>query len=196
MQKIIPAILTADPAELRDKLELLKGNSSWVHIDIMDGKFVPNSSINLFELGEAYQFFNLEIHLMVEHPEKYFEDCSAIAAKRVVYHWEALQNVPKQDFQTGVAINPETPIPHFTEKPDSLLIMGVHPGFQGQAFVPEVLAKIKQAPADVLVGVDGGMNAEHIKQAFELGADYAVVGSSIWKSPDPMATFKEFNESV
>ncbi|MCH7604896.1 hypothetical protein IID24_02835 [Patescibacteria group bacterium] len=74
MQKVIPAILTADPADLQEKLQMLKENTKWVHIDIMDGKFVPNTSINLSQLGEASQHFSLEIHLMVQEPEKYFED--------------------------------------------------------------------------------------------------------------------------
>src|SRR3989338_6300357 len=91
MQKIIPAILTQDPADLRQKLELFQGHTKWMHIDIMDGTLVPGRTVNLFELGEASKFFNLEIHLMVADPFKYFEDCSSIGAKRVIFHREAEQ---------------------------------------------------------------------------------------------------------
>ena len=121
MQKVVPAILTADPVELSEGLKVLKSQTNWVHIDIMDGKFVPNTSINLFELGEASQFFNLEIHLMVENPEKYFEDCKEIGAKRVLFHLEStenstaiLQKMSGHGFQKGIAINPETPVSKFT----------------------------------------------------------------------------------
>ena len=95
MQKVIPAILTADSVELRDGLRVLREQTKWVHIDIMDGKFVPNTSINLFELGEANLFFNLEMHLMVENPEKYFEDCKEIGAKRVIFHAEATEDIAR-----------------------------------------------------------------------------------------------------
>src|SRR3989344_9690403 len=127
MQKVVPAILTADPVELIEGLRVLKGEASWVQIDIMDGKFVPNTSVNLFELGEAAQFFNLEIHLMVEHPEKYLEDCSGIGAKRVIFHAEAvdspevvLQKMEEYGFQKEIAVNPPTPalkLASYIEKP-------------------------------------------------------------------------------
>ncbi|MDP2664862.1 MAG: ribulose-phosphate 3-epimerase, partial [bacterium] len=83
MQKVIPAILTSDPKELKEKLELFKGKSQWMHIDIMDGKFVQNTSVSLFALEDAHELFNLEIHLMVRNPGAYLEDCKEIGAKKV-----------------------------------------------------------------------------------------------------------------
>lgn len=200
MQKIVPAILTADPAQLKEQLGVLKGHSNWVHIDIMDGKFVPNTSISLFELGEAAQLFNLEIHLMVADPERYFEDCAAISAKRVICHWEAKPNLSgDHPFQKGIALNPETEIPLFEIEPSSILLMSVHPGFQGQEFVPSVLEKVKQVREkfpEMLVGMDGALGEKNIKQAFEAGINYAVVGSKIVKAENPAQVLKSLEEMV
>jgi len=201
MQKVIPAILTSDPADLREKLQSLKEHTKWVHIDIMDGKFVENASITLSQLGEASQHFNIEIHLMVQEPEKYFEDCAAIHAKRVICHWEA--NKPdlsgEHPFQKGIALNPETEIPIFETEPDSILLMSVHPGFQGQEFIPSVLEKAKQIREkfpEMLIGMDGALGEENIKQAFEAGINYAVVGSTIIKAQDPAQALKNLEEMV
>ena len=154
MQRIVPAILTQDSEELRKTLTLLKDHTKWVHIDVADGKFVQNTTVSLHELGEAYQFFNLEIHLMVQDPSKYFSDCEGIGAKRVIFHYEATGSMDdtfkmseKHEFQKGLAVNPETQLeavqPYF-EKVDSLLLMSIHPGFQGQEFILDSLEKINE----------------------------------------------------
>ena len=113
MQKVIPAILAADSEELRKQLSVLRGNTSWLHIDIADGTFVKNQSVSIFELQEVYQYFNLEFHLMVQDPAKYFNDCNEAGAKRVLFHYEAAQNIAETEeraahyrFHTGVALNP------------------------------------------------------------------------------------------
>ncbi|HCM36741.1 MAG: hypothetical protein A3J30_04140 [Candidatus Wildermuthbacteria bacterium RIFCSPLOWO2_02_FULL_47_9c] len=209
MQRIIPAILTANPEELRENMEILKGHTKWLHIDIMDGKFVPNTSANLFELGEAAQFFHLEIHLMVEHPEKYLEDCSGIGAKRVIFHAEAvdspevvLQKMEEYGFQKEIAVNPPTPalkLASYIEKLDALLVMGVNPGFQQQEFIPDVLSKvseIRRLKQDVLIGIDGGINEQTVKQAFGAGVDYACAGSAVMKTSDPVAALKHLEEMI
>lgn len=209
MQKVVPAILTADPAELRDGLKALRDQVHWVHIDIMDGKFVPNTSINLFELGEAYQFFNLEIHLMVESPEKYLEDCKGVEAKRVVFHAEAAANpgvvldqMEKYSFQKAIAINPSTlasNLSSYIDKLDAVLVMGVHPGLQGQEFLPQVLEKvpaIRQMKEDIVIGLDGGMNEATIQQAFEAGVDYVCAGSAVMKAPDPAGALRSLGEMI
>jgi len=200
MQKVVPAILTADPSVLKEQLGILKGHSNWVHIDIMDGKFVPNTSISLFELGEAAQFFNLEIHLMVADPKKYFEDCAAISAKRVICHWEATHDISGDyPFQKGIAFSPDTAIPPLEQKPDSILVMSVHPGFQGQEFVPSALEKAKEAKSrfpQILVGVDGAIGEENIKDAFSAGIDYTVIGSRIWKAEEPIEALKGYQKMI
>ena len=209
MQRIIPAILTANPEELRQNLEVLKGHTKWLHIDIMDGKFVPNASVNLFELGEAAQFFHLEIHLMVEHPEKYLVDCNGIGARRVIFHMEAggspeavLAKMEEYGFQKGGAINPSPPsseVEPYVEKFDAVLLMAVNPGFQAQEFIPDILSKIPEIRAlnqNILIGIDGGINEQTIKQAFGAGAGYVCAGSAIMKAVDPVAALKHLEEMI
>jgi len=208
MQKVVPAILTADPAELAEGLKVLKEQTKWVQIDIMDGKFVKNTSINLFELGEASEYFNLEIHLMVENPAQYFEDCKAIGAKRVIFHFEAtedpgkvLEEMEKYPFQRAMAINPPTPVSKlapYIEKLDSVLVMSVNPGFQQQEFIADVLPKIAEIhklKEDIVVGLDGGINESNIRQAFEAGADYVGVGSAVMKAEYPVEALRKLEES-
>lgn len=209
MQRVVPAILTANPDELRESLKMLKGHTNWVQIDIMDGKFVPSTSINLFELGEASQFFNLEIHLMVQAPAKYLEDCKSIGAKRVIFHLEAaqkpeavIQKMEEYKFQKVMAINPPTHVSRlapYIQKLDAVLVMSVNPGFQAQEFMPSVLVKIseiRKLKADILIGLDGGINSENIKRVFDAGADYVGVGSAITKSEDPVGVLKELEALV
>ncbi len=209
MQNIIPAILTADPADLRQKLELFRGHSNWMHIDIMDGTLVSGKTVNLFELGEVSKFFNLEIHLMVQDPFKYFEDCAGLGAKRVIFHVEAVREqehmlsaLDSCNFQKGIAFNKTTSlelVPAYAQKISSILFMGVEPGAQGRSFDNVVLPKIQKAKEmypDFLLGVDGGIGKENIQSVFTTGADYAVVGSEIMNAEDPLSVFKSLEEVV
>ena len=209
MQKIIPAILTSDPADLRKKLELFQDHTNWMHIDIMDGTLVPGRTVNLFELGEASKFFNLEIHLMVEDPFKYFEDCAGLGAKRVIFHQEAIRKqepmlsaLDSHEFQKGIALNKATSLElvlGYAQKISSILLMGIEPGVQGRPFDAAVLPRIKKAKElypDLLCGVDGGIGKENIQSVFASGADYAVVGSEIMRAEDPLSVFKSLEEMV
>lgn len=209
MQKIVPALLTQDPADLQQKLELFHGHSNWMHVDIMDGTLVPGRTVNLFELGEACKFFNLEIHLMVEDPFKYFEDCSGIGAKRVIFHTEAvraqepmLSELDSHTFQKGIALNKTTSlelVSAYVSKISSILLMGVEPGAQGRPFDSAVLQKIKKAKEmfpHLLCGVDGGIGKENIQSVFSSGADYVAVGSEIMQAEDPLSVFKTLEEMV
>ncbi len=209
MQKVVPAILTSDPADLRQKLELFQGHTNWLHIDIMDGTLVPGRTVNLFELGEASQFFNLEIHLMVEDAFKYFEDCAGLGVKRVVFHQEAvkeqepmLSELDSYEFQKGIALN-KTTSPEFVssygKKVSSILLMGIEPGAQGRPFDPAVLAKVrsvKEIYPDLLCGVDGGIGKENIQSVFASGVDYVAVGSDIMRAKNPLEVFKSLEEMV
>jgi ribulose-phosphate 3-epimerase len=209
MQKIVPAILTKDPDELHAKLRMLKGHTKWVHVDIMDGMFVPNTSLGLFELGEAHQYFNLEIHLMVQDPGKYFEDCRAIGVKRIYFHVEAtpdpkavLEKMKAYPFQRGVAINPPTApreLAPLIGDMEAVLLLGVNPGFQGQKFIPSVLEKIpeiRKLSRDMRIGVDGGMNEATVTKVFEAGADYAAAGSALMQSEEPIKRLEFLEEMV
>ena len=209
MQKVIPAILTKDGQELQRELHILKDQSRWVQIDIMDGKFVPNVSINLAELGEAHEFFNLEIHLMVENPESYFEDCKAAGAKRVYFHLEGTKDLAKTlsvmekyEFQKGIALNPETSgeqLAPYMQQVGAVLLLSVVPGAQGHEFIPEVAEKISAIKAlneKLIVGMDGGIGKVNIQDIFTKGADYVATGSAIWKTEDPIASLRELEEMV
>ena len=209
MQKVIPAILTNDAQKLQEQLEALKDQSHWVHIDIMDGTFVPAVSINLVELKEANQLFNLEIHLMVKEPEKYFEDCNAIGAKRVYFHLTGtkdpvavLLSMKQYQFERGIAINPETTIDQlapYARNIDSVLLLSIVPGAQGNTFIPEVAKKIleiKTLNEKILIGMDGGIGKANIQDIFTKGADYVVLGSAVWKAKDPIASLRELEGMV
>ena len=206
MQKVVPAILTAESSELSRQLSLLREQVRWVHIDIMDGKFVPNTSISISELGEVGQSFNLELHLMVQDPEKYFEDCKEVRAKRVYFHWEATQDPVKTlsfmeqyPFQKGVALNPKTKGSDLQGNMDAVLLMAIEPGEQGRKFIPSVLRKIvdvRGRTSNILIGVDGGIGKSNVEQVFQAGVDYVAVGSSIWQTEDPIASLRELEEMV
>ena len=209
MQRVVPAILTANPKELSNDLTVLRGQTSWVHIDIMDGKFVPNTSLSLSELGEASEFFNLEIHLMVQDPEKYFKDWQGIGAKRVIFHWEATDNPEKvlqemgaYPFYKSMALNSETSVSKlapYIDKINSVLLLSVIPGFQAQEFISSVLEKtpeVRVLSSEVLIGLDGGINKTNIKEIFEAGADYVGVGSAIMKAENPTEALRELEDMV
>lgn len=206
MKKIIPAILTDSPKDLKNKLIRLKGLIDWVQIDIMDGKFTDNVSIQIEDLGRIHPKFNLEIHLMVQNPEKYFQKCQKAKAKRVIFHLEAVQNLErilkearKFDFQIGIALNPETAIKkikNYLNQIDLALLLTVHPGAQGQKFIPQVLDKIKELreiSSKIKIGVDGGLNLFNIKKAAETGADYLVVGSGLWETKNIKKSLQDFS---
>ena len=209
MQKVLPAILTNDSAELQQQLGIMKEHTKWVHIDVMNNTFVPNVTTSLSELGDIHQSLNLEIHLMVEKPEQYFKDCNVIQAKRVYVHYEAIQDpesvfslMKQYSFQKGVVLNPETPVEKLVplkDKIDHVLLMGIVPGAQGREFIPAVkekIALVHELLPNVVVGIDGDVKEHNIKQMFEKGSDYVVVGSGVWKSFDPVEALRKLEEMV
>ena len=191
----MPAILTNSLPDLKKKLKRIRDLSDWLQLDIMDGRFVKNISVNLADLKKIKFPKNLEIHLMVENPEKYFQDCQRLKAKRVIFHIEATKNplkvlkeMKRYQFERGMALNPETKIEKikpYLNQLDLVLFLGVTPGFQGQKFNPIVLGKIKNFRKifpKIKIGVDGGINLENIKKISQAGADYLVVGSYLFQS--------------
>ena len=209
MQKVIPAILTSDPEDLRAKLQLFKGESKWMHIDIMDGKFVPNISVSVRDLKEVAGDFRLEIHLMVQNPQAYLEDCKAVGAARIIIHQEvagdiekALREMKAYGLQAGIALNPATPadaITRYANDVASVLAMAVNPGSQGQEFMSSMLGKIMVMKKDfphLLIGVDGGVGEANISQILQAGAEYVVVGSKIFAAEDPREAFRKLEEMI
>lgn len=211
MQKVVPAILTSDPEDLRAKLLLFKGVSEWMHVDIMDGRFVPNVSVSVRDLKEVGADFRLEIHLMVENPQAYLTDCKAVGAGRIIIHQEAaggggiekaLREMKAYGLEAGIALNPATPanaVTPFSNEIASVLVMAINPGFQGQEFIPFVLEKIKTIKKDfplLQIGVDGGVGETNISQVLQAGADYAVVGSKIFDSDDSKEAFRKLKDMV
>ena len=209
-KEIIPAILTNDLNDFKNKLKKIKNLTSWLQIDIMDGKFVNNTSIKLTDLEKIKIPFNLEIHLMVFKPEKYFLDCQKLKAKRVIFHFEAAKNplkilkeMEKYSFEKGMAINPETKVAEikpYLKNLDLVLLLGVKPGFQGQKFNLVVLKKIGQIRQifnkKIKIGVDGGVKLYNIGKIAKAGADNLVVGSYLFQSKNINLTFKKLKNKV
>ena len=204
MQHIIPAILEANAVDLAKKLKVLAKNTQWVHIDVLDGLFVQGISVSLFALEKLEDGFDYEIHLMVRDPVSQLALCKQVGAKRVMFHTEGVkdlepifQEMQNYSFERGIALNPETPvsaIKKWQHQIDALLLMAVRPGRQDQDFIPAVLEKIRAIrmfSPDILLGVDGGIGQDTIEKVLEAGADYAVVGSGIWKHKDPVAALRK-----
>src|SRR3989338_1197014 len=197
MSEIIPPILTADAEDLKEKLEKLKGLTDWVQIDIGDGEFAPSETIGVKELASLKSYFKIGLHLMVSKPQDYLAAAKQAGVARVIFSIEAvddpkalLDEIKSQGQEAGIALNPETPIEKvkpFLDQADTILLLSVNPGRQGQEFIPEVLTKIKNLKAvnsKIKIEADGGINLTNIKQVAEAGADYLVVGSAIVNQPD------------
>lgn len=209
MQKLVPAILTRDVKELEDKLLILRGQTQWVHVDIMDGKFVPNVSFPISVLKKFSDEFLFEVHLLVENPENYLQACKDAKVPRIVFHWESTKNpgfvlkeVKRRSLERVLGINPPTSpkvVSSFYGDLDGVLLLAVDPGFQGRKFIPSILEKIRELKTLhplLPVGVDGGVNRETIQRVFEAKADYAILGSVLWKSSDPVQTLRELEAMV
>ncbi len=189
---IIPAILTEDSDDALRELSALKGVAQWVQIDVMDHTITPDETFDLFELCGEIDDFDVEVHLMVSHPEKYFAACAAIDARRVYFHPEPVESVydvfaamSEYDFERGLSISPETDIEQirpYIDEIDAVQVMTVDIGEQGQKFMLEMLEKVrdlKEGYPSLWVGVDGGVNKDTLVAVCDAGADAAGVGSAI-----------------
>ncbi len=212
--RVIPAINCPDFICLKEKLGKGAEFSSWVQLDIADGKFTEHKTWNhpeeILNLKSSILNLNLEVHLMVEKPEEVIEDWIKAGAKRLIIHLEAIKNLELitnnlKTCELGLAINPETPV----EKLESYLgpttnnqqlvtkfvqILAVAPGKSGQGFDTRVLEKIKflkKNHPDVIIEVDGGINLETAKLCKEAGADILAAATYIWGNPEPENAYKE-----
>lgn len=212
MKKVTPAILAENVVKLQHNLGQVEGLDAWVQVDITDGKFVDNTSVSLedffrVKLAESFSM-EIEMHLMVLHPQRYFLLCQENNVKRVVFHLEAgdteniLAEAKKYNFQIGLALNPETPVEKvlpFINEIDVVLVMSVNPGRQGQTFIRQTLVKIqelKKLAPRVKIEVDGGINLENIKEVSDAGADYMVVGSGLLQAENIQERFKELQSRI
>jgi ribulose-phosphate 3-epimerase len=201
--KIAPSILSADFAALADDIARVEsGGADLLHVDVMDGRFVPNLTIGPVVVGAIRKRTRLplDVHLMLVEPERYVPDFISAGADIVTVHAEAcphlqrnLAQIRELGARVGVALNPSTPpevLEYVLDDIDLVLVMSVNPGFGGQAFIPSALTKIRRLRAmlgarPVEVSVDGGVKVEHVKVLIEHGANVLVAGSAIFGAPDP-----------
>jgi ribulose-phosphate 3-epimerase len=202
--KIAPSILSADFAALADDIARVEGagGADLLHVDVMDGRFVPNITIGPVVVGAIRKRTRLplDVHLMIVEPERYVAEFVAAGADMVTVHAEAcphlqrsLAQIRELGARAGVALNPSTPpdvLEYVLDDLDLVLVMSVNPGFGGQAFIPSAYAKIRRIRAllgdrPVELSVDGGVKVEHVKALVEHGATTLVAGSAIFGAADP-----------
>lgn len=209
---VAPSLLAADFTNLKSEMDMInRSEADWLHLDIMDGRFVPNISFGMMMVEAVAPICNkvLDVHLMIEEPEKYVEDFKNAGAEYITVHAEAcnhlhrnIQQIHQLGIKAGVAINPHTPIQvleHVVEDLDLVLIMSVNPGFGGQKFIFETLYKIRQLKqllidrnSKALIEVDGGVGLQNAEKIMAAGADVLVAGSAVFKASDPESVIKSF----
>ncbi|MBL7760603.1 MAG: ribulose-phosphate 3-epimerase [Sediminibacterium sp.] len=208
MALIAPSLLSADFLNLqRDSDMLNKSEADWFHLDVMDGRFVPNISFGLPVIAHIRKATQkvCDVHLMIEEPEKYAADFKAAGADILTIHIEAcrhlhrnIQQIKQLGMKAGVAVNPHTPVHLLADiiaDLDLVCLMSVNPGFGGQKFIPHTLHKIQQLKAMIteknaqtLIEIDGGVTLENAPSIIQAGADVLVAGNTVFKSADPVAT--------
>lgn len=213
--RIAPSILAADFAHLGDDVSRVADSIDFLHVDVMDGHFVPNISLGMpvIESLRAVTDLKFDCHLMTLNPDAYLEDLKAAGADLATVHVEVFPDptgvaaiARDVGLEFGLAINPPTPfeaIEPFIEIADMIVVMAVHPGFGGQGFIDAVLPKIERvrkfidsAGLSTDIEVDGGIDANTIGSAREAGADVFVAGTSVFRAPDPVAAVQRLRTAI
>jgi ribulose-phosphate 3-epimerase len=206
--KIAPSILSADFARLGEQVrEAEAGGADWIHVDVMDGHFVPNITIGplIAEAVRRSTSLPIDAHLMIEAPERYLRSFADAGVDVITVHVETcphlhrtLQQIREMGLRAGVALNPATPVDAIAEAIpylDMVLVMSVNPGFGGQSFIPTSIAKVRRvrelvttrAEGAVEIQVDGGITGSTIRQGVEAGATVLVAGSAVYSGDRPVA---------
>lgn len=208
-------MLSADFLNLGRDIEMVNNSEAdWFHLDVMDGRFVPNISYGMSIIAQMKKMAKktMDVHLMILEPEKYFEEFKKAGADILTVHYEAsthlhrnLQAIKALGMKAGVSLNPHTPV-HLLEDViadiDLVLIMSVNPGFGGQKFIQQAMQKITKvksmitaAGSNTLIEVDGGVTLENAGALVAAGADALVAGNTVFSSPDPVDTIKKLKQA-
>lgn len=216
MKLIAPSILSSDFSRLAEEVKAVESaGADWIHVDVMDGHFVPNITIGpvvVKALREVTQL-PLDVHLMIENPDQYIEEFAKAGSTYLTVHQEAcshlhrtIQAIKDLGVKAGVALNPTTPVSTLEwilEDLELVLIMSVNPGFGGQKFIPQAIEKVRSLKsmidaknAAMPIGVDGGINEQTIQPVAKAGANMFVAGSAIFGSPDYAETISNFRALI
>ena len=216
MAKLSPSLLSANFAELKNEIEKLeKGGADYLHLDVMDGNYVPNISFGtpIIKSIKEITKLPLDVHLMIDKPERYIKDFVDAGADIITVHGEStihlhrvIQLIKSFGVKAGISLNPSTTLDslkYVIDDLDLILIMSVNPGFGGQSFIPIIKDKIKltrrlidEQSLNIILEVDGGVKLDNVKEIVGLGADLIVVGSDIFKFSNLELRTKEFKDII
>ncbi len=207
---IAPSVLAADFSKLANEINMVnESTADWFHLDVMDGRFVPNITFGMFIVEAIHRLAQkpLDVHLMIVEPERYIEQFRKAGAEVITVHYEAcphlhrtLQQIKATGAKAGVALNPHTPVSvleDLLENIDLVCLMSVNPGFGGQKFIYQTLPKIRKlkdmlvvANSSALIEIDGGVGLQNAEALLQAGADVLVAGNSVFGASDPKAAIQ------